>query len=181
MQKKNASVLVLSALDELAWLYNMRGSDIAYNPVFFSYSIVTLDNQILYMDEAKLDNRAREHLPSGTEIRPYETIYTDLPETISKLDASKDKIWLDSRSNYALLTAIKGDGVGPQIEDSKNPVLLAKAVKNEVEIQGFRNCHVRDAAALCHYISWLEKQLLEKQRRDLTEYDAALQLEDFRR
>lgn len=147
MSKKGCKSLVLSALDELAWLYNLRGSDIAYNPVFFAYSIVNTEGngQTLYLDESKLDQETRNKLPPGTTIKPYGTIYSDLAQ-LSSLSTESDKIWLDSRSNYALLSAVKSGKAS--LEDGKNPVLLAKAVKNEVEMEGFRKCHLRDAVAL---------------------------------
>jgi Xaa-Pro aminopeptidase len=138
MAEKGCTALVLSALDEVAWLFNMRGSDIAYNPVFFAYAVVLVDRAVLYTDAVKL---AGVGLPYGVEVRAYEQIYADLPGF-----AKDGKMWLDSRSNYALLSAVPANG--PGVEDGKNPVLLAKAVKNEVEVEGFRNCHLRDAAAL---------------------------------
>ncbi|KAI9022617.1 Creatinase/aminopeptidase [Hyaloraphidium curvatum] len=177
MAKKGCGALVLSALDEIAWLYNLRGSDIAYNPVFFAYSVVKGQGQLLYMDESKL-GAAAAHLPPGTEIRPYEAIYEELPAIAGTLDASKEKIWLDSRSNLALLNCVRSLPSPPRIEDGKNPVLLAKAVKNSAEIAGFRACHRRDAAALCRYAAWLEKELAEG--RKWNEYDAAGVLEKFR-
>ena len=64
--------------------------------------------------------------------------------------------------------------------DSKSPVMLAKAIKNEVELEGFRQCHIRDAAALCKYFSWLEKELVEKKNTTLTEAEVADKLESFR-
>ena len=76
-------------LDEVAWLYNLRGSDIPYNPVFFSYAVVTPTAATLYVNDSKLPQEVKKHLGDSITIRPYDTIFTDV-EALSKETASTD-------------------------------------------------------------------------------------------
>jgi Xaa-Pro aminopeptidase len=78
----------------------------------------------------------------------------------------------------ALQDAIGGESF---TVESRSPIMLAKAIKNPTELEGFRQCHIRDAAALCKYFAWLEKELVEKKNISITEVQAADKLEGFRR
>ena len=82
---------IVTALDEVAWLMNLRGSDIVYNPVFFAYAVVTTDKCWLYVDDSKLDEEARTHLQQGkVEIRPYSSIFADLKSFGGKYELGKE-------------------------------------------------------------------------------------------
>merc|ERR1712223_1015983 len=156
MIKAKASVLVLSALDDVAWLLNLRGSDIKYNPVFFSYTVVTLDKVYLFVNEGQVTASVIKHLKPEkdilniVEIKPYEAITGYLSGLRNK------NIWLSNQASQALVSLCSKNN---KLVIECTPVTLAKAIKNEVEIQGFVNCHVRDAAALCSYFAWLEKEI----------------------
>ncbi|KAJ2992148.1 hypothetical protein HDV02_003264, partial [Globomyces sp. JEL0801] len=150
--------LVVSALDEIAWLFNLRGSDISFNPVFLSYAIVTADGVFLYVDEKKVTSAMREHLGDKVIIKPYDAVFADLKSKGVEM-ASSDKKPFDTK---------------------RNPIQDAKAIKNEVELEGFRQSHKRDAAALCRYFSWLEDELVNKKNTSITEASAADKLEKFR-
>ncbi|KNC98502.1 aminopeptidase P [Spizellomyces punctatus DAOM BR117] len=175
IEKKKTYGFIVTALDEIAWLFNLRGSDIAYNPVFFAYALVTRDEVLLYVDENKLTNEVKEHLGSTVKIRPYEAVFQD----VKQFGAQKqgEKLWIDSRCSLALQDALGGS---QYVSESRSPVMTAKAIKNEAELEGFRQSHIRDAAALCEYFAWLEKELVEN-KAALAEVEAADKLESLRR
>jgi len=156
MKDKGTDVLVLSALDDIAWLLNLRGSDIQYNPVFFSYTVVTPDRVFLFVNEGQVTASVIKHLKPEkdilniVEIKPYEAITGYLSGLRNK------SIWLSNHASQALVSLCSKNN---KLVIECSPVTLAKCIKNEVEIQGFINCHVRDAAALCSYFAWLEKEI----------------------
>ncbi|TPX77230.1 hypothetical protein CcCBS67573_g01472 [Chytriomyces confervae] len=172
--KKGAWGFVVTGLDEICWVFNLRGNDIVCNPVFFAYALITLDSAILYIHESKLQPGVAEFL-TGVEIRPYEQIFTDL-KTQGKLQTEK-KLWADSRCSLALQDALGGPHL---LVEGRSPITNLKAIKNETEIQGFRNSHIRDAASLCQFFAWLENELVVENNTNITEVDAADKLEEFR-
>lgn len=201
LDKKKSPGFVVSMLDEIAWLYNLRGSEyvrlpkpraiandslcsIPYNPVFFSYALVTPEDATLYVDESKLPQDVREHLGDKIKIRPYDAIFEDitaLSASVAKANEDKEteakpKFLTSNRASWALNKALGGESC---VEEVKSPITDAKAVKNEVELQGMRQCHIRDGAALSEYFAWLEDQLINKGAK-LDEVDGADKLEAIR-
>ncbi|KAF8428678.1 putative Xaa-Pro aminopeptidase P [Tirmania nivea] len=177
---KKSPGFVVSMLDEVMWLYNIRGSDIPYNPVSFSYAVITPDKATLYVDDRKVSDEIKKHL-EGVEIRPYNAVFEDcaaLSASIEVTEENKDSSkWLVSnRASWALVNMLGGQ---ERVEVTRSPIEDAKAVKNETELKGMRNCHIRDGAALIEYFAWLEDQLLKGAKLD--EVDAAIQLEEFRK
>ncbi|EGC32771.1 hypothetical protein DICPUDRAFT_155235 [Dictyostelium purpureum] len=174
MEKSNADYMVVSALDEIAWLLNLRGSDISFNPVFLSYVIVgRQDNQLaLFVDSSKLNEKTKSHLPSGIEIHPYDKVFEYLKEK-----QQGKKVWVDPRSSMALYNCVSQESLLEKV----NPILLMKAIKNETEIQGLKNAHIRDAVALIQYLAWLEEEIVEKGATEHTEHTVSEKLEQFRR
>jgi Xaa-Pro aminopeptidase len=165
LEKQHAAGFLVSMLDEIAWLFNLRGSDIPYNPVFFSYAIVTPDTATLYVDESKLDDACKAHLTqNNVTLRPYESILDDARELQTKTkqaqgDGAPNRLLLSNRGSWALQRALGGDDM---VDEVRSPIGDAKAIKNEVELQGMRACHIRDGAALIEYFAWLEDQLVAK-------------------
>ncbi|KAH9860205.1 hypothetical protein IAQ61_011989 [Plenodomus lingam] len=182
LEKKKSLGFVVSMLDEIAWLFNLRGSDIPYNPVFFSYAVVTPTTVTLYVDDHKLPEEVKKHLGDKVTIRPYNAIFEELT-TLSKEAFTKDKadatskFLTSSRASWALNKALGGED---RVEETRSPVGDAKAVKNEVELEGMRQCHLRDGAALSEYFAWLEDQLINK-KAELDEVDGADKLEAIRK
>ncbi|ROW12681.1 hypothetical protein VMCG_00620 [Cytospora schulzeri] len=189
MKKKQLDCFVVSMLDEIAWLFNLRGNDIPYNPVFFSYAVVTADEATLYIDSAKLDEEAHSYLAeSGVTVKPYESLFEDakaLGKTLQANNtngptngnkATSKKFAMSTKGSWALKLALGGDEV---VEEIRSPVGDAKAVKNEIELEGMRQCHIRDGAALTAYFAWLEDQLINK-KVQLDEVTAADKLEELR-
>lgn len=183
LEKKKAAGFVLSMLDDIAWLFNLRGSDITYNPVFFSYALVTNESATLYVDESKLDAESRSYLEENkVSIKPYDTLFADAKALASAAEAKDTseppkKFLISNKGSWALKLALGGDKF---VDEVRSPVGDSKAVKNETELEGMRQCHVRDGAALIEFFAWLEDQLLDK-KAVLDEVDAADKLEELRK
>ncbi|XP_064631174.1 xaa-Pro aminopeptidase 1-like isoform X2 [Lineus longissimus] len=179
MKEKDCCALVLTALDEVAYLFNLRGSDIQFNPVFLSYAIVGLENIWLFIDEDKVDDPAvQDHLNVNNTsegalkvtLQPYEAVKEVIAQLVAK---EKQKIWISRSSSTALFNII------PKTRrcEVQSPVAVMKAVKNETEIKCMRKAHIRDAVALCEYFLWLEKEV---PKGNLTELTASDYLEELR-
>lgn len=185
IEKKKGAGLIISMLDDTAWLFNLRGNDIPYNPVFFSYATVTASDATLYVDDSKLTNEVKAHLEDTVKLRPYEAIFDDVEALSKSLDINgteteakkpKQKFLISTKASWALQQALGGE---EKVEEVRSPVGDAKAVKNETELEGMRQCHIRDGAALSEYFAWLEDQLVSKDAK-LNEVEAADKLEAIR-
>lgn len=142
LNENNYSGFIVSSLDEIAWLFNLRGSDIPFNPLFFSYALVLADGPVtLYCQQEKVEKADAEL--ASVSLKPYGTIFDDLVELKTSFESKK--ILIDTGCNAALAKAAGGESA---VAVKQSPVMLEKAIKNEVELEGFRQCHVRDAAAL---------------------------------
>ena len=185
LEKKKAAGFVVSMLDEIAWLFNMRGNDIPYNPVFFAYAVVTPTTATLYIDESKLDDQAKKHL-EGINIRPYDAIFSDIATlakdepttngTSTTSTSPKRKYFISTKASWALSQALGGDD---KVDEVRSPIGDAKAIKNATELEGMRACHIRDGAALIEFFAWLEDELVAKEAK-LDEVEAADKLEAIR-
>ncbi|XP_027107686.1 aminopeptidase P2-like isoform X1 [Coffea arabica] len=191
-----ASAIVISMLDEVAWLLNLRGKDIPHSPVMYAYLIVEIDGAKLFTDNSKVTSEVMEYLKNaGIDLCPYESILSEI-ESLAERGAG---LWLDTSSiNAAIVNTYRsacdkyfsGRGYQNEIERSNgessgryavyrsSPVSLAKAVKNDAELEGMRNCHLRDGAALAQFWSWLEEEILKDVV--LTEVQVADKLLEFR-
>lgn len=169
---------VATMLDEVAWLTNLRGTDVPYNPVFFSYAIVPLEEKgpaAVYLESSKLTLEAREQLAeAGVAVKPYGTFYKDLKAIRGKL-GEKERFLIGKRSSLAVADALGGLS---NIHADRSPIVDLKSVKNEVELEGFRHCHVLDGAALANYFAWLEHELLAG--KIIREYEGSEKLKEFR-
>jgi len=173
-------------LDEIAWLFNLRGKDIPYNPVFFSYAAITPTTATLYVNSAKLSSECQAYLTeNGVSVRPYEKIFDDAEELGQSLamtdgqdqpDAKIKKFLVSNKTSWALKRALGGEA---KVEEIRSTIGDAKAIKNETELEGMKACHVRDGAALIEFFAWLENKLtVEKEVLD--EVTAADKLEELR-
>lgn len=184
LEKTSSPGFVVSMLDEVAWLFNLRGSDIPHNPVFFSYAIVTPEVATLYVDDSKLDEACLAHLKANeVEVKRYGDIFGDCQKLHAEVTSKAEKqstpsgnFLISNKASWALKIALGGQG---SVDDIRSPIGDAKAIKNEIEIAGMRACHVRDGAALIEYFAWLEDQLIAK-KAHLDEVDGADKLEEIR-
>ena len=153
MKEKKATTHILASLDDIAWLFNIRGRDVKYNPVLLSYAVITLDNVYLFIDENKLTDEIKTELNKGnTIIKPYFDIYEFVKE-INK----DEKVLLDkSKVNYAIYNNIPSD---VEKINASNPTMLFKAVKNKVELENIRKCHIRDGVAMTKFMYWVKNNV----------------------
>ncbi|KAK4802914.1 hypothetical protein SAY86_001117 [Trapa natans] len=195
-----ASAIIISMLDEVAWLLNLRGSDIPHSPVMYAYLLVRTDSAILFIDNSKVSPEVMAHLKNaGVELRPYDNVLSEI-EGLAKEGA---KLWMDTSSLNAAIVqtynsacdryfggngnkksklrrndSLKGQSKAPTGVYRVSPISLAKAVKNDAELEGMRNSHLRDAAALAHFWVWLEGEMARGAK--LTEVEVADRLLEFR-
>ena len=170
MRERGADALLVTTLDAIAWLFNVRGSDVAYNPVVIAYAVVTPDEAVLHVDRGKLDRPAEAHLRRTARIEPYAAIR----RTLRALARRKAAVWLDPETT-SLMCARLLDGARPVFAPS--PIPLMKARKNAVELAGIRAAHRRDGTAMARFLHWLDRSLPEG---GITEMGAAARLEGFR-
>ena len=173
--------VLLTALDEIAWLLNVRGSDIEYNPLVISYLLVTRDSMEWFVrkggrpDEDTLDS-FRELKDDGVDILLYDDIAFTLTEEIGD---SVERLAVDpSTLNYNLYNILKTNSPEGSVVEWDSPVALRKAVKNEVEIEGMRDIHVEDGVAMERFLYWLENAV--RSGGTVTEWDAARRLGELR-
>lgn len=171
MEEAEAQYLLVPSLDDIAWLLNLRGNDISYNPVFMSYLLVGRELGWLFIDEQQITAEVAMALKTaGIQLMPYEAIEHELAQL-----EPDDDIWIDpTRNNYFLAEKIP-DGV--LTIEKPLPTILMKACKNETEQAHTRSCHIRDGVAMVKFLHWLSTHIGEE---TITEISAAAQLEAFR-
>eukprot|EP00899_Mesostigma_viride_P027847 jgi/Mesvir1/8247/Mv12523-RA.1 len=218
--EERAAGLLVTALDEVAWLFNIRGCDVDYNPVVHAFGLVTASEAKLFIDDRKLDKEVRAHLAGEkVSVHPYDSISEHIkafftadgseaatpaaaadedgdkagaaaskgakgkkaarggkgqkataeppagepaPAAAAAAEApllTKRVLWVNPASCNLVLGSLIPEGCSLQIT---SPVMLAKALKNPVELQGMRACHIRDGAALVRYFAWLDEQMQAK-------------------
>ena len=141
---------LIAGLDDIAWLFNIRGGDIDFNPVPMAYTLIDFDKAVLYVSEEAVSSDVRQELAEdGVEIRPYFTVYEDLRELPEYSSLLLDR----SSCNVALLAAVPA-GVG--IISQGNWTVREKAVKNSVEAANIRRAHIRDGVAVTKLLYWLD-------------------------
>ena len=171
MKKAGAQVHVLSSLDDIVWLLNIRGNDIEYNPVVLSYVILTMDQVHFYVQEEAVPDQVREELEkAGAVLHPYFQIYED----VKKLDPSYKVMLEEQCTNYALYKNIPE---GTEVIFQPNPAAVFKGNKNPVEMENLKIAHVKDARAMCRFIYWLKKNV---PGGEVTEYSASMESRKFR-
>lgn len=153
LRKEGADCLILAALDEVAWTFNIRGTDVTYNPVVISYAFVSEDESVLFIDPKKITAEVVANLKKeGIKLADYTMIHkylSRLPET--------SRVFIDpAKTNISLYNALPK---GCTIVEGITPANHLKSIKNETEIKGFRNAVVKDGIALTRFYIWLEQQL----------------------
>lgn len=172
LRQASADCMVLSMLDEIAWTFNIRGNDVTYNPVTVSYAFISEDESVLFVQPQKLTAEVTEQLKKeGVTLADYSRIIPYL----SKLKPDTSILLDKNKTNAALYNAIPA--ACTKIE-TVSPVALLKAIKNETEIDGFRNAMIKDGVAMTKFYIWLEKALASGEK--VTETSAAAKLTAFR-
>ncbi len=167
---KSNDYYLLTTLDDIAWLFNLRGSDVACNPVFYAYAIIGRKAAYLFTGPGNIDHDLKRALNNdGVIVKAYDEI-----ENFLQFINPGEKILVDTTTaNKQLFDAIPSDAVC----EGKNLVIPAKAIKNETEIKHLRNVMRRDAVALLRLYRWLEKQVTD---RGVPEAEVAEKLNEFR-
>lgn len=177
IKQNNGDSLIVSGLDEVAWLLNLRGSDIAFNPLFYAYLIVNKDKKVtLFVDEARFDEGVDDILKQNNiSIKPYKSFWDNI-YSISKDYSLDDKVFLVTQNvSWELIRNLKCSFT----ELSRSPIEDFKSIKNPVELKGAISSHLKDGRALCKYFAWLEDQLINK-GEILNEVNADYKLTEFR-
>lgn len=172
MEEKQADVFVLTSLDDIAWLLNIRGNDIHCCPVVLSYLVMTKEEILLFANENAFSKEIQENLHSdGVILKPYDDVYS-----YAKTITSEKTVILSRKcANSRLVNSIPSE---VSILDEENLTLLPKAVKNETEVENERTAHIKDGVAVTKFMYWL-KQNVGKIK--ITELSAADYLFDLRK
>ena len=172
MKNKKATIHIITTLDDIAWLFNIRGNDVKYNPVVLSYAIITLDNVYLFIDDKKLDeNILNELKKENVEIKSYNYIY----EFVKEIKENEVVLLDPQKVNYSIYNNIP-DNV--QKIDMHNPIRDFKCIKNKVEIENIKRSHIKDGVAITKFMYWLKNNV---GKIDISEISATKKLEEFRR
>ena len=169
-----ADAAIFTALDSIAWLLNIRGSDVAHTPLVIAFAILNRDATLdLYMDPRKLTDAVREHL--GPEVRLFPK--TGFEQGLSALGAGRKTVLVDAASASAAVFNLLGK-YGAVIKRQPDLCQLPKARKNPVELDGCRAAHLRDGAALTRFLAWVDAAVSAGK---VDEIAASDRLEAFRR
>lgn len=170
MTKKKAQVHILTSLDDIIWLLNIRGNDVPNTPVVLSYLIVTLDEILLFINRETLNEEVTAYLQeAGVRIYDYDDIY-QIASSYQNTTVMLEK----SHVNYTLCQSLNGTVT---VIDVMNPTSVAKAIKNPTEISNMRKAHIKDGVAMVKFMYWL-KQNIGKIQMD--EMSAASYLKQLR-
>ncbi|MDR6785749.1 Xaa-Pro aminopeptidase [Pedobacter africanus] len=171
LQKQGASHHLISSLDDMAWLFNIRGKDVSYNPVVLSFALISPEGTQIFIDAAKLTDQEKASLSqSGVEVHPYQNI----EQAIAGIP-SNSSILIDPKRNcfglYKLIPA------GVKIVKDTNPSTNLKAIKNETELANTRTAMLKDGVAITRFLKWLSENI---GKITITELSAAAELRKFR-
>jgi Xaa-Pro aminopeptidase len=171
LKYKGADYHLVSSLDDIAWIFNIRGTDVTYNPVVLGFAVISQDNASLFINPEKLTSDEKEILlRSGTEILPY----IEVEQTLSSLPANSSILIDPKRNCYAYLKLIN-DSV--KVIKDTNPSTNLKAVKNATELANTRAAMVKDGVAVTRFLKWISENI---GKTTITELSASAQLLEYR-
>ncbi len=171
MQERTVDVLPLTKLDQIAWLFNLRGADVAYNPLFIAYGLITENDAFLFVDQNRIRPLDREDLERYATLKPYDAYGETLKSSVSG-----KRVLLDPKG-VSCETLQWVEQAGGDILEADSPVELMKAVKNPTEIHWMKEANLRASRAKVRALCWLDQQL--KAREAVTEASFAEKLEAF--
>ena len=176
MKKNKAQIHLMTALDEIAWLFNLRGNDIVNNPVFLSYALITQDEAYLYVQKEaiKEDTKMEKEVCAAlAEAKVQVKEYAEFLQDVAAL--KNEKILLErKKASFAVCESIDASC---RIIDEMNPCATMKAVKNATEIENMRKAHLKDGIAVTKFMYWLKHTI---GTCDMTEMTAAHKIEELR-
>ena len=165
LKDTRVDIAVLTAPDSIAWLFNIRGADVSHTPLALGFAFLRNDESaILFIDQKKVSPELREHLGPLVSIAPL----TEFVLSLKDIGKNGGRVLCDpQRTASWIVETLTAEGA--EIIKGEDPCTLPKACKNEVEIEGIREAHKRDGAAVCEFLAWLEKEFLSG---NVTEIDA---------
>ncbi|MBU97771.1 MAG: X-Pro aminopeptidase [Acidimicrobiaceae bacterium] len=155
IQKASADIALIFQLDSIAWLLNIRGRDVPRLPVLLAFATLNSEGDMtLYTDVQKLPKGFATHVGKGVTV-VYEN---QLEEDLKNFGKQKKRILVDPNmaNAWCQLTC---QNAGAQLIQASDPVLIPKAQKNETELNGMRNCHIRDGSAVTRYLAWIDREV----------------------
>lgn len=163
LEKANADIHIITSLDDIAWLFNIRGNDIEGNPVVLSYAAITKTEAIIFLNEKVLDEKVKSYLEENNIIiKPYNAIYD-----YSKQILKDNKVLLEKgKVNYSIIKLIESEVV-----DEINPTTLLKAIKNPVEIENTKKAHIKDGVAFTKFMYWLKENIEKVEMTEISTSD----------
>lgn len=171
MKEKNATVHILSTLEDIGWLLNLRGNDIEYNPFVLAYAIISMEKVLLFVDISKFSNEIKNYLnKNGVELFDYFDFYNYLENILLK-----NRILLDYNSVNCFI--VKSINKNIEIINGENPTVKLKAIKNKTEIKNTIDAHIKDGIAVTKLMYWLKSQ---KDYSKIKEMDIVEKVEEFR-
>ncbi|NLJ89494.1 MAG: aminopeptidase P family protein [Clostridiales bacterium] len=172
MREKEVTSHIITTLDDIAWLFNIRGNDIPYNPVVLAYAVVTLEQVFLFADKSKFSDEIKAKFNADNIVlKDYDEIYNFVKKLLSTEVVLLDK----KKVNYAIYS-----NLSPLIKivDSENPTVQMKAIKNPVEIENLKKAHIKDGVAFTKFMYWLKTNI---GKMEITEVSAQEYLEECRK
>nr|WP_290059915.1 aminopeptidase P family protein [Paraclostridium bifermentans] len=172
MKEKNVTSHIITTLDDIAWLFNIRGRDVKYTPVVLSYAIITLGEVYLFIDESKLNEEIINELKTeNVIIKKYDDIY----EFVKTMDKTETVLLDDGKVSYSIYNNLPNE---VQKIKEPNPTMNFKAVKNNIELDNVRNSHLKDGIAFTKFMYWLKNNV---GKIEISEISASEKLEELRR
>jgi Xaa-Pro aminopeptidase len=170
--KAGAEVLVVSATDSIAWLLNLRGGDVPFNPLLLSFAFLHADGAVeLFLDLRKL--KPGQNLGNEVSLQPI----AGFEKALDQLGEQQRAVLVDpAATSFGVLERLRAGGA--RVIEGEEPTILAKACKNPIELTGARDAQLRDGAAVCRFLAWLDEEV---RRRPVDELEAAARLDMERR
>ena len=160
LRSLHADGMLVSALDDIAWTLNLRGSDVHCNPVFVSYLLIDTKTTTLFINDEKLTPEVRAYLTAqGVQTAPYNHI----KDALRNYD--EYNILLDPNAiSYTLFKQVRTQ----EVVRASSPIPAMKAIKNEIEVEGFRRAMIRDGVALVKFLRWLQTAVVKGQETEIS-------------
>lgn len=168
MKKIGAESYIISSLDDIAWLYNIRGNDVKDTPVVLAYAVVNEEKATLYIDKNKLSNEDQIKLNNeGIKIDEYNNIFEDVKDI-------KNSVILDSNKVSGYIYTLINENV--EVIEALNITTKLKAIKNSIEIENLKRCQIKDGVAMVRFLKWLKESVGKENITEVTVADKLLEL-----
>jgi Xaa-Pro aminopeptidase len=176
MEEYGSKAYILSKLDDIMWLTNLRGNDVECNPVALSYAVITTDEFWLFAQEKEITDKVKDYCDKvGIKLKDYHELFSHIKEMTVAGNILVDK----RNTNFLTFKALmqKAEEAKVSLKNEKDPTELLKACKNDTEIKNIREVYVRDSAKLTEFIYWVKSTV---GKEEITEYSAAMKLDSMR-